>query len=100
MERGAAAPRQQVTFFCTNDHRSDLVFAAEAVVPAQWDCPKCGLPASQDSDNPPAAPSHEPYKTHLAYAKERRSDEEAEAILDEAIKVLRSRRRSGDVGFL
>jgi hypothetical protein len=27
----------------------------------------------------------EPYKTHLAYVKERRSDADGEAILDEAL---------------
>ena len=41
--------------------------------------------ASLDSDNPPPAPKIEPYKTHLAYVKERRSDAEAEEILDEAL---------------
>jgi len=33
----------------------------------------------------------EPYKTHLAYVKERRSQNEGEAILDEALKALRDR---------
>ena len=71
----------------------------EALVPDSWDCPKCGLPASLDSDNPPPAPRIEPYKTHLAYVKERRSDKEAEVILDEAIQLLRSRRKSGEIIF-
>ena len=71
----------------------------EAVVPDSWDCPKCGLPAGLDSDNAPPAPKIEPYKTHLAYVKERRSDREAEVILDEAIQLLRSRRKSGDIIF-
>jgi hypothetical protein len=34
----------------------------------------------------------EPYKTHLAYVKERRSEEEAAQILDEALQQLRERR--------
>jgi hypothetical protein len=33
----------------------------------------------------------EPYKTHLAYVKERRSQTEAEEILDEALQSLRDR---------
>ncbi|MGZ6764595.1 MAG: RNA polymerase-binding protein RbpA, partial [Nocardioides sp.] len=41
----------------------------------------------------------EPYKTHLAYVKERRSDKEAEDILDDAINLLRSRRKSGEIIF-
>ena len=77
-ERGEAAPRQAVTYFCSHEHRSVVTFAVEAAVPDSWDCPRCGLPASLDSENPPPAPKIEPYKTHLAYVKERRSDAEAE----------------------
>lgn len=98
-ERGEAAPRQAVTYFCSQGHRAVITFSVEATVPESWDCPKCGLPASSDADNPPPAPRNEPYKTHLAYVKERRSDKEAEVILDEAIQLLRSRRKSGEIIF-
>jgi len=98
-ERGEAAARQTVTYHCSNTHRSVIAFAIEAVVPEAWDCPKCGLPASQDAANPPPAPKNEPYKTHLAYVKERRSDKEAADILDEALKLLRTRRKAGDLIF-
>lgn len=91
-ERGEAAPRQAVTYFCANEHRSVVTFSVEAQAPDMWDCPKCGLPASLDSDNPPPAPKIEPYKTHLAYVKERRSDEDGAAILEEALLKLRARR--------
>ena len=69
-----------------------VTFAIEAQVPDSWDCPKCGLPASLDSDNPPPAPRIEPYKTHLAYVKERRSDAEAVALHDDAHQQLKERR--------
>ncbi len=98
-ERGEAAPRQNVTYFCSHEHRTLIAFAVEAAVPNTWDCPRCGLPASLDCDNPPPAPKIEPYKTHLAYVKERRSDAEAKDILNEAIATLRARRKSGDVIF-
>ena len=98
-ERGEAAPRQTVTYFCSHEHRVVVAFAVEAQVPDHWDCPKCGLPASLDSDNPPPAPRTEVYKTHLAYVKERRSDAEAKDILDEALSTLRARRKSGDLIF-
>ncbi len=98
-ERGDAAPRQSITYYCSREHLSVITFSIEAQVPDSWDCPKCGLPASVDSDNPPPAPKIEPYKTHLAYVKERRSDQEAELILDEAIALLRRRRKSGDIIF-
>ncbi len=35
---------------------------------------------------------HEPYKTHLAYVKERRTENEAAELLDEAVAAVRDRR--------
>ena len=98
-ERGDTAPRRRVVYFCAHRHESVLTFAVDAQVPDSWDCPRCGLPASLDSDNPPPPPKIEPYKTHLAYVKERRSDTEAAAILDEAIATLRERRKRGEIIF-
>ena len=98
-ERGEAAPRQSVAYFCSQEHRTLITFSVEADVPESWDCPRCGLPASIDSENPPPPPKIEPYKTHLAYVKERRSDAEAADILDEAIKTLRQKRKSGEIVF-
>ena len=92
-ERGEAAPRRFVSFWCSNGHETRPSFAEEAglVVPEQWDCPRCGFPAGQDKDAPPAPPKVEPYKTQLAYVKERRSDEDGAAILEEALESLRGR---------
>jgi rubredoxin len=90
-ERGDAAPRHRVTFYCANGHETRPSFATEAAIPETWDCPRCGLPAGQDKANPPAAPKVEPYKTHLAYVKERRSDADGEAILNEALAKLRDK---------
>lgn len=98
-ERGEAAPRQNVTYFCSQQHHTLVAFSVEAQAPEQWDCPKCGLPASADSDNPPPPNKVEPYKTHLAYVKERRSEKEAADILDEAIKTLRDKRKRGEIIF-
>lgn len=98
-ERGEAAPRKVVTYFCANDHQTALNFALEAEPPESWDCPRCGLPASHDAENRPTAPKTEPYKTHLAYVKERRSEDEAQVILTEALDSLRSRRKSGEIIF-
>ncbi|WP_147065589.1 RNA polymerase-binding protein RbpA [Knoellia locipacati] len=92
-ERGEAAPRVHVSFWCSNGHETRPSFAREAdlEIPETWDCPRCGFPAGQDKDNPPAPTKVEPYKTHLAYVKERRSDKDGEAILDEALGALRDR---------
>jgi hypothetical protein len=87
-ERGETAPRIWMSFWCARGHESKPSFAADAPVPETWDCPRCGLPAGPDQDNPPAAPKIEPYKTHLAYVKERRSDKDGAAILQEALNKL------------
>ena len=96
-ERGEAAPREYVSYFCANHHVIRPAFAAEAEIPDTWECPRCGLPANRDQANPPAPPKIVPYTTHLAYAKERRSEAEAAAILAEALENLRQRRRDGEV---
>ncbi|MFD0401862.1 RNA polymerase-binding protein RbpA [Kitasatospora sp. NPDC059811] len=88
-ERGESAPRNRITFWCANKHETRPSFAAEAVIPDTWDCPRCGFPAGQDEHNPPAPSRNEPYKTHLAYVRERRTDADGEAILAEALAKLR-----------
>jgi hypothetical protein len=93
-ERGDSAPRVRISYWCSNGHETQPSFAAEAghEAPPTWDCTRCGYPAGQDQANPPAPAKNEPYKTHLAYVKERRTDEDGEAILDEALAALRARR--------
>jgi hypothetical protein len=88
-ERGELAARTVVSFWCGNGHHIRPSFSSEAAIPETWDCPKCGLPAGPDQDNPPAAASTAPYKTHLAYVRERRSDEDGEILLNEALAKLR-----------
>ena len=96
-ERGDAAPRLYVSYFCANMHETRPAFAAEAQVPREWDCPRCGLSANLDAENPPPPPKILPYKTHLAYVKERRTSAEARTILEEALQGLRDRRARGEV---
>ena len=91
-ERGDSAPRHRVSYFCAGGHETRPAFALDAQIPESWDCPRCGLPSNTDSENPPPPPKIVPYKTHLAYVKERRTDEDGEAILDEALAALRARR--------
>ena len=91
-DRSEAVARRTVSYWCANGHQTDPSFALEVPVPSRWECPRCGLPAGRDQDNPPARPRIEPYKTHLAYVKERRSDADGAAILDEAMRRLRETR--------
>lgn len=95
-ERGKPAPRTFASYYCAQGHETALSFSIGAEVPQQWDCSSCGLPAGSDAEHPPPPTRIEPYKTHLAYVKERRSDDEAAAILNEALTDLRSRRKNGE----
>lgn len=90
-ERGDTAPRFFVSYWCANKHETRPSFAVDSTVsaPDVWDCPRCGFPAGPDPDNPPARTRNEPYKTHLAYVRERRTDADGEAILAEALAKLR-----------
>ncbi len=91
-ERGETAPRRRVSYWCANGHESRPSFAVGAEEPEFWDCPRCGFPAGRNEESPPDAPRNEPYKTHLAYVKERRSDADGEAILNEALARLKAAR--------
>lgn len=90
-ERGESAPRVRVTFWCANRHETRPSFADDAAIPETWDCPRCGFPAGRDKESPPAPPKTEPYKTHLAYVRERRNEADGEAILQEALARLRGK---------
>ena len=91
-ERCEPVPVRAVTYWCANGHRIEPLFAANAAAPATWECPHCGQPAGRDEQHPPGKPHSEPYKSHLAYVKERRSEAEGAAILAEALRKLRQRR--------
>jgi hypothetical protein len=94
-DNGYQAERVRLDYYCCNNHSFSSSFAATvdpAELPVELDCPHCGLPAGQDKDNPPQIAKHEPYKTHLAYVKERRTLQEAKDLLDEAVATVRERR--------
>ncbi|EWM68673.1 MULTISPECIES: RNA polymerase-binding protein RbpA [Micromonospora] len=91
-QRVEPAPRRPVVYWCRHGHRVEFLIAAEAETPATWECPRCGEPAGPDPGDPPGRQRAEPYKTHLAYVQERRTPEEGEALLAEALDALRRRR--------
>lgn len=90
--RGEPVPHHRLEFFCANGHGTALSFALDAELPEVWDCPRCGLPAGLDRQAPPQVRRNEPYKSHLAYVKERRSDEDGEALLAEALARIADKR--------
>jgi hypothetical protein len=94
-DRGIHAERISISYWDAMGNETVRHFAAnlpDDEIPALIDSPSTGLPAGRDKNNPPQVAKNEPYKTHLAYVKERRTDEEAAQILDEALLKLRQRR--------
>ncbi len=90
-ERGESAPRVRISYWCANGHETKPSFAEDTRcrLPRPGTARAAGCPAGQDKDNPPSPPRTEPYKTHLAYVKERRTDNDGAAILEEALAKLR-----------
>jgi hypothetical protein len=94
-DRGFHAERVRVSYWDALGNETVRSFAAnlpEEEIPETIDSPSSGLPAGRDKENPPSVSKLAPYKTHLAYVKERRSDEEAAELLEEALLQLRTRR--------
>jgi len=94
-DRGITADRVAVSYWDGLGNETVRYFAAglpDEEIPLTIDSPTTGLPAGRDRENPPSLSKQEPYKTHLAYVKERRTDAEAEQLLEEALQQLRSRR--------
>lgn len=91
------------TYFCPLGHSLTLRFAADAEdIPETWDCPKCGRAAHADEtsahrlrasgegtglSNPR---SEAATKTHWDMLRERRTDAELDALLDERLEQLRT----------
>ncbi|WP_026037459.1 RNA polymerase-binding protein RbpA [Salinibacterium sp. PAMC 21357] len=94
-DRGFQAERVQISYWDALGNETVRSFSAiipDEEIPETIDCPASGLPAGRDKENPPSVAKIAPYKTHLAYVKERRSDDEAAELLDEALTQLRTRR--------
>jgi hypothetical protein len=94
-DRGFHAERIQVSYWDALGNETVRYFAAnlpDDEIPETIDCPASGLPAGRDKANPPSVTKLEPYKTHLAYVKERRTEKEAEQLLEDALQQLRERR--------
>jgi hypothetical protein len=94
-DRGYHAERITISYWDALGNEVVRHFAAnvpEDEIPETVDSPSSGLPAGRDKANPPSVAKLEPYKTHLAYVKERRSEEEASQLLEEALEQLRARR--------
>jgi hypothetical protein len=94
-DHGNHAERTAVSYWDIEGNETVRHYAADVPadqIPETIDSPTTGLPAGRDKNSPPELAKNEPYKTHLAYVKERRTPEEAQQILDDALHQLRVRR--------
>jgi hypothetical protein len=91
VDRGAPpSPRHVVDYWCAADHKSAPVFAADVESPAEWPCHVCGSPAvMQRGAAPPAARPKIFPRTPYEFLMMRRTDEDGERILAEAIAAMR-----------
>lgn len=95
VDRGAELVARRVSdYWCASDHRTSAVFAAEVEPPVEWDCKICSGPATLERGTAPAAmrPRFFP-RTPYEFLMMRRSVEDGERILAEALSAMRERRR-------
>jgi RNA polymerase-binding protein len=89
------APRQDVAFDCPNGHHFTVPFAAEAELPATWECRVCGSTAIAATGDSPSPKKAKPPRSHWDMLMERRTVEDLEAVLAERLAVIRERRLTG-----
>lgn len=83
------APRQETSFDCPRGHHFTIPFAAEAELPTEWECPRCGQPSRRSDGAEHEAKPTKPVRTHWDMLRERRSIEELEDILAERLEEIR-----------
>ena len=70
-ERGDAAPRLYVSYYCAHGHETGPLSPRMPRSLKPGIVPDAGCRRTSTRPNPPPPPKIEPYKTHLAYVKER-----------------------------
>jgi rubredoxin len=83
------APRRIASYDCPHGHRFAVPFAAEAEVPATWECRVCGASALVVDGARPEPKKTKPARTHWDMLMERRTLEDLEEVLAERLAVLR-----------
>jgi len=95
IDRGATpADRHLVAYWCGADHRTVIPLATDIDPPEAWPCRKCGAIASRERGAaPPSARERVFPRTPYEFLMMRRSPEDGERILAEAVENLRRARR-------
>jgi hypothetical protein len=86
------APRREVAFDCPKGHHFSVPFAAEAEIPAVWECRVCGATAFTAAVDLPAQKKAKPPRSHWDMLMERRTIADLEEVLAERLAVIRERR--------
>ena len=91
---GPSSRAVAVPYWCSAGHESRPVFATTAEIPDSWPCDRCGRPAgrSEEAPPPPPPPLGASPKTPWEFLMMRRTVEEGEKLLDEALAKLRANR--------
>lgn len=84
------APRQEIGFDCPKGHHFTMMFAAEADLPMQWECSKCGQVALRSDGARAEEKEAKPVRTHYDMLRERRSIPELEELMAERLALLRN----------
>ena len=87
------APRHDVGFVCPRGHQFAVPFAADADVPATWECKACGAIALRVDGSKPDEKPGKPPRTHWDMLMERRTTEDLEEVLAERLDILRGKDR-------
>ena len=90
------APRQEIAFDCPKGHHFTVPFAAEAEVPATWECRVCGTIALTVAGDQPSPKKTKPPRSHWDMLRERRSIADLEQVLAERLALIRGDRGLDD----
>lgn len=99
-DRGAElAPRQRVEYWCADDHHTTATLAADIDPPAEWPCDTCGAPATLDRGTATRLVREAAFhRTPYEFLMMRRTVEDGEKLLEEALDALERARRGGRPG--
>lgn len=84
------APRQAADYDCPKGHHFTVPLAAEAEVPATWECRFCGTTATRSGGETPEPAKKKPARTHMDMLRERRTTADLEEVLKEQLAIRHS----------
>lgn len=99
VDRGAPlAARTRVHYWCMADHATAVTFDAAAEPPEQWECGSCGAPAQRERGTAGRASRQRVFpRTPYEFLMMRRTVEEGEELLADALADVRRRRARGEI---